>query len=413
MQISADKAGRKARCPNCDERLVIPTASQQAITTTPPSSQSSGNSSEEDEEGGVYNLLAAEPENEELKEELLDQWSSDEDDEDDEWEYEDEEDEEAEERMQAAAEARKERVLAMAEMRKAPIDEGAWRKVRIGILIVAIGMCIWCLGEVLNKGVLLTGLFTPSGYSEAAFEDLIDQDHIPTAYEAPELDKVTFYIGLLGGRHHLETMRMLLVISYVCFMIQLLVTGVGYGLCLFAPNRFVTRPMVCVALGLAVINLVLMIIFRLVPVCGGMDYVLIQLVAPELCMQSSNIARVDPVQVTWSTEPFTECFIALILHVLRLAEPIVFCVFLRGIALQLKEDWLIAKTHGLIRLGLGLMFAYICYLLLTNTGTSQVLINLLRLVYFAFLGFFIWYLNWYLRVLFSTNPRIIKKLKYF
>jgi DNA-directed RNA polymerase subunit RPC12/RpoP len=426
MRIGADKAGRKAKCPRCGTSMVIPAANPSGIATAAPPPLASPPPppplppADDDDEGGAYQLKV------DIEEEKKDAEAGaprkrgratsknmwDEDEEGKKKRDADDDEDKGKARLEAAR-IRKQRVLAVASMRKAPMDTEKWDKVRIGILIVAIGMCIWALATILQKGVLLAGLAGPREYAYLAATELVEPGLKPAAHEAPPLHRAAFVVGLLGGSEYLDACKWLLIISYILFMLQVVVTGTGYGFCLVVPDRFGTRALAITALSVAAVNLLITLFFRLLPVTETYDYVLIQLIAPEVSMLSVSIGRLDPIQVTWSIEPFSESFWALICHLVQFAEPILFCIFLRGVALTLKDDILEKKTHTLIRLGMGVAFIYTSFFLLTNAGTSEVLINLLRAVYLLFMGFYIWYLTWCIMVLFASRERIVKKLKYF
>src|SRR5262249_50178854 len=82
--------------------------------------------------------------------------------------------------------------------------------------------------------------------------------------------------------------------------------------------------------------------------------------------------------------------------------------FLRAIALSMKNDDLETTSRGMIKLALSQVFLQLVYLMVANTGTSDVLVGVLRTLYIMAQCFMLWQLIWFIVV--STRvPALIDK----
>jgi hypothetical protein len=151
-------------------------------------------------------------------------------------------------------------------------------------------------------------------------------------------------------------------------------------------------------------------VFKLLPLTGTMTYCMVPLVGPEIVMGQANINRTLPLHVFWSGAPFWEMFATLLIQMLLCAEPVLFALFLRAMALQLRHEPLRELADGVILLALGTAFGLLGYYLLTLTGTSETLAWTLRVVYTIWVGFFLGQLIWYAVVLHRSRGFIAAKL---
>jgi len=394
LKIGADKAGRKAKC-KCGAELTIPLVSEDlaaaAAAPAAAAQRSAALDEDDDDAGGGYGL-AAQPEPVEVekpKEQPKEKKTA---------APGDEEEVERKRRRRAA-------------LRKAPMDPVRWEKVRLGILLILIATCFGIGAFLLQRTVLVIGMFSGPEYAALAdFPVLIPQKGNPPPGEDLELDKTSFVIGILAGSENLEAGLWLMRIGQVFIFLQGLIALAGYAICLAVPPRFGTHALAIAALSLAGLNLVLQLVFKLLPLAGAMDYTMIPLVAPEITMTVANIERLLPLHVSWSDSPFWEMFVALLIQMLYFAEPVLFCLFLRAAALSIKDEKLQALANGLIVLALGTAFAILAYYLLSVTGTSEVMGWVMRSVYALWVGFFLGQLIWYAVILHRGRQTIAAKL---
>ena len=103
--------------------------------------------------------------------------------------------------------------------------------------------------------------------------------------------------------------------------------------------------------------------------------------------------------------------LAILLNLTTFGELALFCIFLRSVALNLKDEKLQEPVEPLVRLALSIVFILVCFHLLVNTGTTEVLINILWVVYLFASSFYVWFLIWYMMTLFFARARIAKQIR--
>ena len=126
--------------------------------------------------------------------------------------------------------------------------------------------------------------------------------------------------------------------------------------------------------------MLLILIFKILPLTGAMRYTMVPFVLPEIPLSPSNVERMIPLHVLWCGAPLWEVLASILFTAMYWAEPILFCVFMRSVALSIQDEWLQERTLSLMQLAFGQVFMVIAYNLLSITGTSPVLVGLLWVV---------------------------------
>ena len=391
LKIAAEKAGRKAKC-RCGAELTIPLVSEDLPAVAKAAAAPRSAAMEEDEETVSGYGLAAVPEP-----------------------VEEQKPKEQPKELKAATTPRDEEELERkrrrrAALRKAPMDPVRWERVRVGILLVLVATYLWVGAIVLQLVLLGIGMANGPGYAAAADIPVLipPQPDLPLGEEL-DLDKTSFVVALLAGMESMDTGFWLMRIGQVFVLLQGLAAIAGCAICLSVPPRFGTYGMVLAALSIAVLNLILQLVFKLLPLTGPM-YIMIPLVTPELTMTTANVGRLLPLHVYWSDAPFWEIFAALLIQMLFYAPPVLFSLFLRGAGLSLRDEKLPGLANGIIVLALGTAFALVAYYLLSLTGTSEVMGWVMRAVYGLWVAFLLGELLWYAHVLHQSREIIAAKL---
>jgi hypothetical protein len=162
----------------------------------------------------------------------------------------------------------------------------------------------------------------------------------------------------------------------------------------------------------ASVNLFTGILFRLLPMVGAMNYLLVPLVGPEIAMKDANIDRVLPLHLLWSGNPYVQVLITVFVILCSYAELALFPLFLRAAAQSVKSEKLEQTTLAFIQLAISQIFMQLAYQLLAMAGTSDVMINyILPAVYWLAFGFFIWQLVWYVLLLLQARTVIDTALR--
>jgi hypothetical protein len=407
LRIGAENAGKKARCSKCGHGLVIPKESQ------PPSNPSTPARFDPfaDEGESIYSFANDPPpdikDSTSGKVRLQDVYGRDEDEDTDD---EDDEEKEAKEREQQRLLGARRRE-ALARLRKTPLDFAQWEKVRLGILLVFIGVVAWLAAVAMQKLVVLIGLPYSGEYAAVAANELVNRAEPIEPGKAPTLYRARFLIALIGGGDLVDVNLWLYRLSYLLVLIQLVCTGTGYVICLAAPTRYGARGLIVTLLPVVGFSFILTLGLKLLPVAGAYQYTMIPLIAPETALLRTNIDRVIPIHLFWSEAPFWESLLSILLHLATFGELVLFCIFLRAAALNLKDEPLQRSAEPLIKLGLAIGFILVSFHLLINTGTTEVLINILWGVYWFAVAFYLWFLIWYLRSLYFARARIAKIIR--
>jgi hypothetical protein len=223
-----------------------------------------------------------------------------------------------------------------------------------------------------------------------------------------QLGKAEFLAALASGADSIDLGLWLCRGAQFLALIAGLTLITGYVICLAVPDRFGTRGIVKALIVLGSVNILLGLVFRMLPYFGAMDYTIIPVAAPEVAFNNANIDRIVPISLLLSSLPFLDYFLAFLILLSLFAEPILFCVFLRAVAKSMKDEDLDIQTQGLVRLGLGTSFIFLFFLMTSMAGTSEVLLWALRAVYILGCCFYIGQLAYY-AVVFQGIPAKIEK----
>jgi hypothetical protein len=324
-------------------------------------------------------------------------------------ELEEEEEEEGKEDEEEAA-LRERRKRLISQLKKIEHPE-AWERVRQGLLLLTLGVAAWALGLSAQRLFVALGAFMPLEYGSVASLYLTEAVETPAAGEPRALDRVDFFLGLLGGSRLFLLGKVLTILGVSLLLIGLLLAGVGWGLCLAAPPQQGARGLAWAGLGLVLANFFMVLFFQLLPLTGLYRYTLVAYLFPEVAITEGNTGRAEPIHLSWSLAPLGEMFLALFLQLLLLAPLVLSAVFLRAVGLALKVESMQNNGVSLIRLSLGTAFAWLVYLCLINAGTSNVLIIGLRAVYWFASAALVVLLCWLGQALFYGRESVGKVLK--
>ena len=376
MRVKEDKAGIKTKCPKCGTPLTVP----KAASNTPAKPAAAADDDDDDSSG--YNLseaFDAPPPSEDLKRA---QRADDEE--------EDEEDEEKpkEKKPKVTRKKLKKRTVQFAEQ---------WQKAQVAVVLVFVGACLWGLNWLLHAIIMMLGLFESPMYSSVALR----------ASESGPLERVTLAIGLMAGLDHLSLGKTLFLIEQILNLAAAGLFLAAFCICLAVPARYGTRGNAVALVCLGTINLLFDLILKLLPAAGAMAYTMVPLLVPEIVMSEADIERSVPLHAFWCGSPFWEVFGAIVIQSAYFFEPILFCIFLRAVAISLKDDeWLEPQALGLIRLGFGQLFILLSFYLLSITGTSEVLHLVLLLAYVLWRGFLLGFIVNFASTVWKTRARI-------
>ncbi len=392
MKVSADKAGRKARCPKCKAELTIPAAS-------PAAAPAPGKGSAEDEEGGAYNLVGAidaPPVEEKPKKQRRD--------------FEDEDEDEEEEAARARALAvpktpgAPEGFRPAAPRARALLEPERWHKVQLGLMLLSVGLWIWVGAFLLGRVPAVIGAFAAPEYGSFAVR-------YAEASGPAKLTTAEFLMHVVTGTDSASAGLWLARIGEILMLLAGLTLIAGSALCLPVPSRFGSKGLALALVILSSVNVILGVVFRLLPYTGAMNYTLIPVAMPEVSMFGSpGPDRLMPLSVLFSALPMLEYTLALLIWGALFVQLILICAFVRTVALAMRHEELEPKMQGLIRMGLGVLFILLAYLMVSITGTTIVLQWVLRVVYGLFVGFFLGMLVWYALTLLQVPAMIAEEL---
>lgn len=383
LKAPPERAGRKARCGNCGTDVTVPAATQVSAAAPKPAARLD----EDDDEGGAYGFLEPaekpkfEPETKKKKKE------------------------------EKPDEDKKKPKPKRTAKRKAPTFPEKWQKVRAGLVVVFAATCTWGLVVLLQEVVLLVGIINGPEYASVQQKVFAEVKAPVEPGEPMPVHRPSLLIGMLTGTDSYELGKTLYTVAAVLALVQSLIAITGYGLLTAVPPRFGTRGQAIALLVVGSVNLIFVLVFKLLPVTGAMNYTLVPYLVPEVAMMDANTDRLVPVHLFWCAAPFWEMFLTFLVMFSFFAEPIMVLVFLRACGLSLRdEEYLQPTAISLLRLAFGQAFIMMAYYMFSMCGTSDVLLWVLRVTYGIWLGFFTGFLIWYCLVLLRSRAVIQKFL---
>jgi hypothetical protein len=373
MKFSAEKAGKRAKCPKCDAIVLVEAEVEPARKEEPAPEVAAAPLvkavDDEDDATGGYDVFT-DPEMEEIKKRR-----------------------EAEEEAASKKKKDRKKLPKMSRKVKAIPDAESWSKVRIGLLFIFIGVCIWIFTHLAQGSYVVLGKVEFPEYANmiAVNLDARGGEDLPARGKFWDVDEVNIYLGMIAGRDILGYARAMLTMASLFYFLQALAWGIGYVISLPVPRRFGTFGQVIASMVLAFFNVLIMFFFKLLPVLGVFSYVMIPFVTPEIVLTEYNIERSLPIHVLWSGAPFWENLLNLIFKFLFYLQPTFGCIFIWSIGLATKDEQIEQRGKGLTQMSLGTFFILFCFHMLSLCGSSAVLVNVLRVFYtvwFCFLFLF-------------------------
>lgn len=384
LKVSSDKAGRKAKCVKCGKDLTIPAAQPPA---QPPSLPAVAD--DEDQDEGGYGLL------ESHKSPELALAAGQED------------------KKKPVQEKKDQPAKFQPEIRHKTIQHHEdWQKFQLALILVFAGVCAWGLAFSFQVLFVAIGSLQGPVYNAVVEEVLLKPAQGAAVVEGqpPAMDRGGFIIGLIIGLDYFSLGRMLIIIAHVCGLLQGLLGLAGYSMCIGVPDRYGTRGLAFALLGVCLVNLLLSLLFKLLPFAGAMNYAMVPLVGPELAMLDANVERLVPLHAAWAYAPFWETFLTFLLLLVFFAEPVLFCLFLRAAGQSWKDEGVEQQSLRLLQVVFGQLFILVAYYVLSLSGTSEVVVTVLRIVYFLWVCFLLGFIIFYAKALLQTRGVLDKYL---
>ena len=391
MKFSADKAGKRAKCPKCDAVNLIPAAAEPepAPAAVPAPEAKPPVDDDEYDAKGAYDVFT-DPDIAERQKKL----------------------QEEEEASRGPKKKDRKKLPKVGRKVKAIPDAESWSKVRLGMLFVFVGVWIWLGCHLLQGTYVVLGSVEFPEYASLVAENLEKRNdaEFPAPGNTWDLDDLDIYLGMIGGRTFLNFARTCLTLASVFYFIQALLWVVGYGFCLPVPRRSAMFQHVLILLGLALFNMLMMFIFKLLPVFGAHGYVMIPYVVPEIVLTEYNMERMVPINVLWSGAPFWENTFNLILKFLFYLEPTFLSIFVWSAGIIIKDENIEKGGHGRVLMSLGTFFILVSFHLLSLCGSSPVLVQVLRVIYVLWYFFLIIFMLQYAMLLLKFRAVLYDKI---
>jgi uncharacterized Zn finger protein (UPF0148 family) len=403
MKFSADKAGKRAKCPVCEAIVVIKAEEEApqvkakaeeaaAAVAAPPATAAA----EEDDPEGAYGVTL-DPELEQLKLKR-----------------------EAEERAKARARKQRQFLPTVTRKQKVIADADAWEKIRFGMLFTFLGAMIWIFAHAIQTSYVVIGYADYPEYGALIAANLemrgpgpADDPDFPEPGRWWDVDELNIYLGMIAGRQFLGFAKTCLVISTLLYFFQAFLWGIGYALSIKVPPRYGAFGQVLVCIILAVLNFLFMFFFKLLPVMGIIGWFMIPFVVPEIAMTEYNDNRTIPIAVMW-TGPGWPAFLVNILNLLVkfcfYLQPTFGCIFLWSVGRHLKDERIEQQAKGLTQMSLGTFFIMFLFHMVSLCGASGVLVLILRMLYTLWVGFLLLFLISYAVMLWKVRGVLWRKL---
>jgi DNA-directed RNA polymerase subunit RPC12/RpoP len=400
MKFSADKAGKRAKCPKCQAIVLVKVEEEPAQQAEEEPAKKEPaleamatpvvQAVDPDDDGPAAYDVFTDPELEERKKEIA-----------------------AEEEARLKQKKDKKKLPKMTRKMKAIPDAEAWAKVRLGLLFTFIGVCIWIASHIVQGSYVLLGSVEFPEYANLVASNLDvrgGEDDLPAPGRFWEIDEVNLYLGMIAGRDFANYAKICLTIASVLYFFQAIAWGIGYVIALPVPRRFGAFGQLLAGMVLAVFNFIFMFFFKLLPVVGILGYVLIPLLTPELPMTEYNMERIIPIQIMFSSAPFWENFLNLIIQFALYLQPALGCIFIWSVGVAIKDDTVAQGGKGRTQMCLGTFFILICYHVLSLCGASPVLVLVLRVFYTVWFCFLLLFLLQYMMLILKVRAVLYDKI---
>lgn len=266
---------------------------------------------------------------------------------------------------------------------KAIPDAAAWSMVRAGSLFVFAGTWIWLACHLLQGTYVVLGSAEFPEYAALVARNLEmrNNEEVPGVGQAWDIDELEIHLGMIGGKDFAGYARFCLVTAALLYFIQAILWAVGYGFCFPVPRRFGMFQLVLIAIGLALFNMLIMFIFKLLAVTSVHGYILVPFVVPEIVLTEYNMERMVPIHVLWSGAPFWENVLNMVFKFAFYLEPTIFSIFIWYAGVAIKDDTVANGGWGRVQMSLGTFFALVCFHVLSLAGASPVVVLVLRILY--------------------------------
>ncbi|MBI3822088.1 MAG: hypothetical protein HY289_05335 [Planctomycetes bacterium] len=406
MKFSAEKAGKKAKCPKCETIVVVQgeddevqkketaTAAKGAPESTAVAAGAApvaaAAASAEEDAGGAYGVFL-DPELEEIRKRRA-----------------------AEEEAKARARKDRKKLPTVTKKIRAIPDADAWKKVRFGLLFMQVGVVIWFATHLMQGSYVILGRVEFPEFANLLAVNLElrggDGDGLPPRRGWWDVDLLRIYLGMIAGRDLVPYATMCITLAALLYLAQALAWMAGYGICLPVPRRFGALGQLITSMGLGVFNFLIMFIFKLLPVLGLIGYVMIPFVVPEIVLTEYNMERTVPIHVMWSSAPFWENLLNLIFKFVFYLQPAFGSIFLWSVGTAIKSEEIEQSAKGRTQASLGTFFILFCFHMLSLCGASPVLVLVLRIFWTLWFCFLCMFMIQYFMLLMKTRAVLYDKI---
>jgi hypothetical protein len=383
MKFSAEKAGKRAKCPKCDAVVLIAAdpKTEAAKEDAPAESAPVAPVADDENDGPAEYGVWTDPEIEKRKQEMA---------------------AEEEERRTRRKKKKDKNLPIVTRKIKAIPDADSWKSVRLGLLITLVGVFIWGFTHVLQSSYVLLGSVEYSEYATLIHEKVNQKDG--------DVNYRDVYLGMIAGRDFFGTAKAFLIMGTLLYFFQALAWGAGNVIAMPVPRRYGMLGQLITGLILGFFNFTIMFVFKLLPVLGIISYVMIPFVTPEIDMTEYNMERLIPLHIMWSGAPFWESFLTIIFRTLFYLQPMMGCVFIWSIGTAIKDEKLEQSARGMTQLCLGVLFIQVCFHFLAMCGATPVMVTVLRVFYGVWFGFALLFIAQYALLILNCRLILFEKI---
>jgi len=391
MKFSAEKAGKRAKCPKCDTVVLIKAEDEaQKPEPAPETPAPPPKPADDDEYGatGSYDVFL-DPEIAKRQKELAEEEAN--------------RHKKKKDRKKLPTIGRKVKVIP---------DAPAWSMIRWGMLLVFIGVWIWLACHLLQGSYVILGSVEFPEYASMMARNLEQRNNegFPEVGQGWDLDWLEIYLGMVAGHAFLDYARVCLTLASVLYFFQAILWALGYGCCFPVPRRFGMFGHVIILIALAVFNILVMFVFKLLPVTGVHSLVMIPFIIPEIVLTEYNMERMVAINILWSGAPFWENTFSLLFKFLFYLEPTFLSIFIWSAGVAIKDETIEQGGKGRVQMALGTFFILVCFHLLSLCGASPILVLVLRVIYVVWFFFLIIFMLQFAMLLLKVRSVLYDKI---
>ena len=276
-------------------------------------------------------------------------------------------------------------------------DLEVWAKIDKSMIWFLAGILILGFIHLLHGLILILGVIQGPEFAGPVVRFLIRPDQPPFELgEGDVLDRASFIMAMLGGSDNVGLTFGIMIFMQILGWAQTGVWMAGYSIAWpSAPVDEGGKGQLIACYSLGGFNFLMNFFLVFLPMVGAYSYLMVPLWGTEMAMAEFNMERSVGLHLFWSFSPFVEEIFTILVLCCRYMEPLMICYFIWTVGYAIKDEPLEKMAIGSLRMGFAILFLLVTFHVFAMTGSSPVLVKVLRILYLLWYFFIV---GWVIRV---------------